>query len=270
MEPGDQEESAIAEIYGWIFIGIRRKNVLDMKFWKFEIKPREQNTSPPSSRCQKKNENSHPKPPQVCIEPSCHERRPNNASTPPLPSSHSHTHTHTHSLSLSLIPRRLGIRPRAPPLPENPRLDRRIVADGEHGPAHLPAAILNAHRPRSAVRVGAAGGEDALAGRVAVADAGGVGVAVALARAAAVVAAADGGVGAGAGNGGAGSGLAGGAGCALREGVCWLIYIKLCGRLWFLRENLLYGRSCRSCRWMFLGCSNRRRISCRRGDRRRR
>lgn len=125
--------------------------------------------------------------------------------TPPLPS------------SPSLIPRRLEIRPRASPLPEDPRLGHRIIARGNHRPAHLPTAIFNAHRSRGAVCVDGAGREDAFAGGVAVADAGGVRVAVALACAAAVVAAADGGVGAGAGNGGAGSGLAGGACCALKR-----------------------------------------------------
>jgi hypothetical protein len=157
----------------------------------------------PHSRCQK-NENGHPKLSQVCVEPSCHERRPNNA-PPHLPS------------SLSLISRRFGIRPRASPLPENPRLDRRIIANGNHRPAYLPTAIFNAHRSRSTVCVDSASRKDAFTGRMAVADAGGVRVAVALACAAAVVAAADGGVGAGAGNGGAGSGLAGGTRCALRR-----------------------------------------------------
>jgi hypothetical protein len=140
--------------------------------------------------------------PKVSIEPSCHERHPNN---PPLPG------------SLSLVPRRLEIRPRPSPLPENPRLGHRIIANGNHRPAYLPTAIFNAHRSRSTVCVDSASRIDALSGRMAVAGAGGVRVAEAVACAAVVVAAADGGVGAGAGNGGAGSGLAGGAGCALRR-----------------------------------------------------
>lgn len=33
---GGQGGEVIAEIYAWIFIGIRRKSVLDMEIWKFE------------------------------------------------------------------------------------------------------------------------------------------------------------------------------------------------------------------------------------------